>query len=94
MDIREGMALIIAEELLLPLKAKSKYGNSAEAGLVIFQAVMTAIKVLDFLCSEGLVRKVEGELPRDEHIELTCCSAYGRAQQDMLKAGYCKVEPI
>ena len=54
-------------------------------------------KVLAYLHSQGVVLKVEGELPEDaDDLERSVWSsmAYDKAQQDMLEAGYTATVPL
>lgn len=68
--------------------------NEPEA--ICASAIDAADGLFALLRSEGLVRKVEGELPSnfyktdDEQLH----QAFEYGQRDMLEAGYCKVEEI
>lgn len=59
-----------------------------------------ADKVIQFLHSQGVVLKVEGELPEMKDIILGATweeqrnVSYSQSQQDMLKAGYEATEPL
>jgi len=86
-EIREG----IEKELL------KSYGTSAHQGEVSSQEIFTAGQILDYLHSQGVAIKGEGELPEIGWLggnEVTNEEKAERVIGDMLKAGYTKWSPL
>ncbi len=84
-DIREGIAKILAEEgFHISDGVDSCAGHDREAQELGLGSIM------DFLRSKGLVKVIEGELPKKIAGESNphYCAGWYDAQQDMLEAGY------
>jgi len=104
-DIREGLARELFEDAMCEhqtfgVETRKKVW---EKECDDFRA--RADNLITYLRSEGLVRKVEGELPDkgewwakivhlDESKTTIFVSVYWNAQQDMLQAGYTLIEEI
>ena len=96
-DIREGIKDLVGTALI---ETGCGEGGCPKAEMVALEAQETCVNaILNYLHSKGVVIKVEGELPRGKsnigiETDIDVFYPYNEAQDDMLKAGYCKVEEI
>lgn len=88
-EIREGIEDLVAKKFskLMPDRFRNDWLSLNGEGLTR--------QILDYLHSQGVVIKVEGELPElPKTAHEAAVKIYNKAIDDMLKAGCVKTEPL
>ncbi len=85
-EIREGIDRIIQH--WNPCASTSTDWTPLHGGLTVGQ------DLVNYLHSQGVVIKVDRELPEPVGVEILVGAIIHATQQDMLKAGYVAVEPL